>query len=342
MNIDFQLTKSINNNIFNFSLLIGRIGTLDNATVIMRSIIEENLKRASLAAVSLDKNILEKIELENFKLKEKSSDNFDSMRKEFIAYTSAKLDLVSKVENIDLKFIKNLHQKTVGISKSEFRKTNRLLPKEVSNNWVTKKIELEVKTTPTQIKDKMDKFIAWINGASLEENPVIVAGICHFKIAEIHPYDDGNGRLGRLLEYAILKSRGVDVVDYIATEIFYLNHRERYYDLIEYTIESQDLTKWLEFYTEALLTSIIATAKQLYKLSGGCVDIINNRIIKTNEIEQKIIELMQKLNQPSPTEIAEVMGTSRQNVYYFLKGLHEKGILQKVGKNTGARYKLKT
>lgn len=337
----YHLTRSINHNIFNFALLFGRMSMLDSSMEIMSSVIEEILKKSALAAVSIDKNIFEKIELSSLHPDMPRSFVNEWLRKEFIAYASTKLDIVKKVTDIDAKFIKEVHNHILPNEKSNFRRTKRILPKEVTQNSVVKQIQLEVKTAPNQIKEQMKRFLDWLQKESYDENPVIVAGIAHFKIAEIHPYDDGNGRLGRLMEYAVMKSRGLDITDYIATEAYYLHNSERYYELIESSIESKNLTGWLEFYTEALLSSVMATAKIIYKNSGGSIDLINNKIFRLNEMELKIIDLMRRMNQPSPSEIAEVMGTSRQNVYYFLRGLHQKGILIKTGKNTGARYRLK-
>lgn len=336
-------TPSVTNKIFNIGVLYGRISGLQNAQWFSKlsSFIE---LRAAISAVSIDKNILEKINL--FLIAEVT--NLKKILpptafKELQSYISAKesLEKEDKAKDLTLNFINSIHHLIVDSKKDKsFRKSKRLLSKQITENDIIKNVTLEVKTLPSQIPQKLEQYLRWLRQNIHNYDPILLAALTHFRVAEIHPYDDGNGRLCRLLDYFLLARGNMDAFQIVSLEYFFLLHSERYYQLLETTIETQHLGEWIEFYTDALLNSILDTAKIIYQLTGGAVDIKNNKIHQLSELEMKVIELMRRNEYSTPLGMAKFLGYSKQNICRILKILSEKGLIQKIGKNTGVRYRL--
>jgi Fic family protein len=98
----------------------------------------------------------------------------------------------------------------------------------------------------------MDAFLEWFN-ARLDIDPVIKAGVAHFRFVTIHPFEDGNGRIARAIaDMALARSDG-------RPERFYSMsgqieaERRTYYDVLESSQKNGlDITMWLEWFLECL------------------------------------------------------------------------------------------
>lgn len=103
------------------------------------------------------------------------------------------------------------------------------------------------------------------------------AGICHLYFVSIHPFEDGNGRIGRALaEKSIAEGLGHPVLIALSSTI----HRDRktYYDLLEQSNKRNEITDWLVYFAETILRAqdesqkwidfLIKKTKMLDRLRG--------------------------------------------------------------------------
>ncbi len=103
----------------------------------------------------------------------------------------------------------------------------------------------------SQVPKEMSRFIAWFNrtGPNGEQPlpPVTRAGIAHLYFESIHPFEDGNGRIGRAVsEKALAQSLGQPTLTVLATTI--LARRENYYDALEAANKGNEITDWLSWF----------------------------------------------------------------------------------------------
>ena len=70
----------------------------------------------------------------------------------------------------------------------------------------------------------------FVNDASLLIPPLVMCGMLHYQFETIHPYEDGNGRIGRLLIIFFLYARGVLPTPLLHLSPYFERDRERYYD----------------------------------------------------------------------------------------------------------------
>lgn len=341
MKINYTITNQTLNSIYEFSRVHALLYSVDQKSDWIKSIRTSLGKRAARAAITIDSEY-PPVELldEDFKLPK----DLKASRNHYMSLKQSLVDRFQKANEISLETILSLHAEILGDEykpgQSRIRKHNKILPKVVNQDGVFKKVMLPIRTKPAQIERKLNGFINWLNSEFKIINPIILAAITHLRIVEVHAFDDGNGRLAKLLEHGILIQHGIDPSNLLPIEEYYLRFREHYYDIVEEAIISGDVTEWLEFFSQALLFSANQAVEELYHMSGGTVDVANNSIIDVTEKEQQVIHLLAKMQDPNGSEIARQMGVSRQSINVILNRLAEKDIVKKTGQGSGVRYEL--
>jgi Fic family protein len=105
-----------------------------------------------------------------------------------------------------------------------------------------------------------------------EPTPVLLkAALAHVQFETIHPFLDGNGRLGRLLIALLLCSRSVLREPMLYLSLYFKTHRQYYYELLNNVRMTGDWEAWLDFFAEAIIvtaTQAVETAQQLLDLSN--------------------------------------------------------------------------
>jgi Fic family protein len=104
-----------------------------------------------------------------------------------------------------------------------------------------------------------------------ESTPVLLkAALAHVQFETIHPFLDGNGRLGRLLITLLLCEKNVLREPMLYLSLYFKMHRQYYYELLNSVRLTGDWEAWLDFFAEAVIvtaTQAVETAQQLLELS---------------------------------------------------------------------------
>src|ERR1039458_2357119 len=155
----------------------------------------------------------------------------------------------------------------------------------VSGPIGTPKVHFEAPPSK-QVPAEMKRFIAWFNRTApqgAESLPAITrAGIAHLYFESIHPFEDGNSRIGRAIaEKAMAQSFGQPLLVALATMI--LAHQESYYEALERANRGTDVTAWLTWFADIALEAQRRTITQVEfliaktKLMDRLRDHINGR-----------------------------------------------------------------
>jgi Fic family protein len=232
--------------------------------------------------------------------------------------------------------------KLIGTDKEQainLRRGSRTITKFTKESDVEKSMTIGIVSSAETIKTNLIDLENWYKTNKTSVFSLILSATAHLRIAEIHPFEDGNGRVARLAERGILGEQGIDHA-YLMLEDHYLRNIEVYYDLIEETIQTGNMTKWLEFYIFGMVLAAKRPIELLKILSGGALDLENDRIVELTEREMDIIELFLRNGQLSGAEIGKLLNITRQTAAKLLKNLTRKEITVKLGQGTSARYKL--
>jgi Fic family protein len=112
-----------------------------------------------------------------------------------------------------------------------------------------------------------------------EPTPVLLkAALAHVQFETIHPFLDGNGRLGRLLIALLLCEQKVLREPMLYLSLYFKTHRQYYYELLNNVRMTGDWEAWLDFFAEAVIvtaTQAVETAQQLLDLSNQDCDKIS-------------------------------------------------------------------
>jgi Fic family protein len=211
----------------------------------------------------------------------------------------------------------------------------------------TPKIHFEAPPS-AQVPSEMAQFIAWFNRtAPGGAEPLVAlarAGVAHLYFESVHPFEDGNGRIGRAIaEKSLAQSLGQASLTGLASTI--LARRARYYTALEAANKENEITNWLAWFasvtieaqrrTIALIEFLIDRTKMLDGLSG-----------KLNERQQKALQRMFREGPEgfkgglSAGKYGTITGASPATTTRDLADLTEKGALIRDGERRHARYRL--
>jgi Fic family protein len=166
-----------------------------------------------------------------------------------------------------------------------------------------------------------------------EKTPVLVkAALAHVQFETIHPFLDGNGRLGRLIITLLLCSENILKEPMLYLSLYFKTHRKQYYSLLNEIRETGNWEAWLEFFADAVIftaTQAVETAQQLMKLASADGKRINElkRISGSAHLIHKAL-----LERPivSPKWIQEKVKLSPATVNACLKELEKLGVVNEI------------
>ncbi len=110
---------------------------------------------------------------------------------------------------------------------------------------------------------EMKKFIAWFNEEQTM-NGVLKAAVAHLWFITIHPFDDGNGRIARAISDLQLSRADASIQRFYSMSAQIRKERSSYYDILEQTQKgSLDITNWIIWFLQCLLSAILASEETL-------------------------------------------------------------------------------
>jgi len=196
---------------------------------------------------------------------------------------------------------------------------------------------------PELVKIEMEKFLDWFNNEN-SLDPVLKAAIAHFWFIIIHPFDDGNGRIGRAITDMLLASAEGSGERFYSMSSQILAERKQYYKILQKVQHSSgDITEWIEWFLHclknAMLTTESTTQKILRKTEFW-------KLYEYTPINERQRIMLNKLfddfeGKLQTSKWAKIVKTSTDTALRDIKDLVEKGILKQTdegGRN--ANYEL--
>jgi len=183
---------------------------------------------------------------------------------------------------------------------------------------------------PNEIASLIKKLINKTNNS--KELPPVNAALFHFSFEKIHPFLDGNGRVGRVLSTFILKKGGYGFRGLVSLEEFIEKKRQIYYDLL--MLDKRDITSFIAFFLEALAIQAEKAIKDLKNKKEEHPE--DTLLPRRREILKIILDHQMVSFNFIKRRFLKVPGSS---LHYDLKKLLEKGLVKKIGTTRGALYK---
>ncbi len=166
-----------------------------------------------------------------------------------------------------------------------------------------------------------------------EKTPVLVkAALAHVQFETIHPFLDGNGRLGRLLITLLLCSEGVLREPLLYLSLYFKSHRQQYYTLLNHVRLTGDWESWLDFFAEAVVETAglaVETARNLARLAETDRQRIN-ALGRSAGSALRIHQVMLEQPVASPGLIAKKSGLSPATVNSVLLRLEQLNVVSEI------------
>jgi Fic family protein len=176
-----------------------------------------------------------------------------------------------------------------------------------------------------------------------EATPILVkAALAHAQFETIHPFLDGNGRIGRLLVTLLLVADGVLERPLLYLSLYLKQNRDDYYSRLQTVRTDGDWEGWLRFFLEGIVEvaeSTKATTQELVHMIERDRQAIHESFGRGAATALRVHDLASRYVVFRPTTAAEVLGLSGPPVYNAVRRLEEAGLLREVtGRQRGKLY----
>jgi Fic family protein len=184
---------------------------------------------------------------------------------------------------------------------------------------------------------EMQELVEWTQKSLAEGkmHPLLVIGNFLVEFLQIHPFQDGNGRLSRVLTNLLLLKVGYLYVPYVSHEKLVEDNKPDYYVALRrsqktFKSEHEDITPWLDFFFSILL-------KQSKEAVGLLAKENIDKLLSPKQL--KVWEYIEKIDEVSPGEISKATGVARPTINQVLDKLLRLKKIERVGQGRTTRYK---
>lgn len=179
------------------------------------------------------------------------------------------------------------------------------------------------------IKSKMNNWIHFVNESPLD--PLVVIALAHYQFEAIHPFPDGNGRTGRILNFLLLKNLGLLSEPVLHLSRVLKDSRTTYYELIRQATEDFSYTTWVKYILNAIHGAADLARAQLDELEDYFKDL--QQIVRSGSISKiptEALEVITEFPYSKITHVVNKCGVTRQTAAKWLQELERLGIVSSI------------
>ena len=200
-----------------------------------------------------------------------------------------------------------------------------------------------------EVPKEMKKFIDWFNTTSPQGNKKIKyapirAAIAHLYFESIHPFEDGNGRIGRAIaEKALSQTLESPLMLSLSTSLE--KHKKQYYTALEKGQQSNEITLWLHFFIDIILEALDNSEKMI-DFTLQKTKLLDKYKLQLNERQSKVLKRMlaEGINGfeggMTSRKYIGITKTSKATATRDLQNLFEIGVFKVLGKGRNTSYEI--
>lgn len=181
-----------------------------------------------------------------------------------------------------------------------------------------------------RVPELMGDLFKWLKTSDV--HPLIKSCVFHYEFEFIHPFQDGNGRIGRLWQTLILKE-WKEVFAWLPVETLVKENQKEYYSVLGVSDSAANSTKFIEF----MLTLILNTIEEITKAEEKVTKKVT---IKVTTNQQKIIGAIKKNPYITQEELADIIGITKKSITANMKKLQNSGLIKRIGANKNGHWQV--
>lgn len=184
----------------------------------------------------------------------------------------------------------------------------------------------------SEIEELMGDVEKFLHNEDIFVPHLIKIAIAHYQFETIHPFLDGNGRIGRVLITLYLVSNGLLKKPSLYLSDFIEKHKQEYYDRLSNTRKLNDLTNWIKFFLEAIISTANSGVETFQKILALKME-MDREILGFGKKAQnagRLIEFLYQKPIVSVSEVVKVLGVSKPTANNLIKEFEAKEILKEV------------
>lgn len=202
----------------------------------------------------------------------------------------------------------------------------------ISQNWIGGSMPSTAVYVPpphTEVTECLSDFEKFINNEEIDTPDLIKIAILHYQFESIHPFSDGNGRIGRLLIPLYIQSKGMLEKSCLYISDYIERNKDTYYDMLTRVRTNNDMIGWIKFFLEAVIETS-KTAKEKFrnvvKFTMEMDKVIMELPVKP-ENAKKVIDLLYDEPVLTRNKMSEITGIKLTTINGIVNALLDKGII---------------
>lgn len=203
----------------------------------------------------------------------------------------------------------------------------------ISQNWIGGNMPSTAVYVPpphTEIAECLSDFEKFINNEEIDTPDLIKIAILHYQFESIHPFLDGNGRIGRLLIPLYIQSKGMIDKSCLYISDYIERNKDTYYDMLTRVRTHNDIIGWIKFFLEAVIETS-KTAKEKFRKVVELTMEMDKMIIDLpvkSENAKKVLDVLYDEPIISRKKILEKIDIKPTTLNVTINSLQERQVIQ--------------
>lgn len=181
-----------------------------------------------------------------------------------------------------------------------------------------------------RVPELMFDLFEWLKISDV--HPLIKSCVFHYEFEFIHPFQDGNGRMGRLWQTVILKE-WKEIFAWLPVETLIKKNQKEYYNVLGASDNNANSTQFIEF----MLSLILNTIEEIIETEKKVTVKVTQKVTVN---QQKILNLIKENPFITQEELSKNIGIARKSIISNMKKLQDVGLIKRIGADKNGYWQL--
>jgi Fic family protein len=249
----------------------------------------------------------------------------------YITAMNTALDELDKLP-LSSRLLKNIHAILLDSVRGESKQPGEF---RISQNWIggaSLKTAYFIPPHHDEVSDLMSDLEKYLHNDSIHVPHLVKIAIAHYQFETIHPFLDGNGRIGRLMITLYLVSNGLLKKPSLYLSDYIEKNKDYYYESLTRVRMQNDLAGWIKFFLEAVIETARSGAKTFENILSlkHEMDALTQTFGKKAHNASKLVEYLYQQPIISIGEVADALSVTKTTASSLIKDFEHKGVLYEI------------